>query len=244
MEILFPRLKAEKFCEALLVLSFSSVVSASRLIMFTWRTCIRTTIMVSVCALWATLTCVVSYAQATEEHPAHGQLSDVVDVVDEMTGTVPTGEESHAIDYQKPPLKLEWPLFLFSLVLFTGFVLIMRTTAWDPIIQGLNAREGRIVKAEAEARAARIEVEQLTAKAEQRMAEVYSEVKSIVAQARATAEAQKLEIVAQAEAEAQRIKREALAAIAQARATALAELEQTVEQQVELATEHVAGRRL
>ena len=197
-------------------------------------------------AFLAMLSASAPYALSAQEHTphAHPKVADIADVVGEMTGKVPPGEESHAIDYQKPPLQPELPLFLFTLVLFGGFVLLMKSAAWEPLISGLNAREARVINAESEARSLRVEVEQLTAKAELRMAEVQNEVKAIVAKARAEAEATRIEIVAQAEAEAQRVKQEALASIANARSAALAELEQTVDQQVALATEHVAGRRL
>ncbi|WP_437225388.1 ATP synthase F0 subunit B [Planctomicrobium sp. SH661] len=207
------------------------------------------TVLIPVCALWALLGVDVSAALAfeTSAHTTAEELKEeVVRVAEEVVGAIDNKGHSveEAIDYQRPPLKIELPLLIFSLVLFSTFVLVMRPVVWNPLIAGLNAREERVVKAEAEARAARIQVQELTAQAEKRLAEVYSEVKSIVAQARADAEARKLEIVTQAEADAQRIKQEAISAIARARASALAELEQTVEQQVALATEHVAGRRL
>lgn len=208
-----------------------------------------TNTLFSVAACWLALGIGLFSANAAEPKlvtHSHRSLEDVEDVVDEMIGKTPSGHHpaADAANYENPPLLPEIPLFLFTLILFGGFVLLMRTSVWNPLISGLNAREVRIVKAEADARAARIEVEQLSTRAETRLAEVYSEVKSIVAQARAEAEAKKLEIVTQAEAEAQRIKQEALVQIERARVAALAELDQTVEHQVALATQHVAGRRL
>lgn len=201
------------------------------------------------CACWLALGmgehCAIAADQQAEK-ANHRGLEDVEDVVDAMVGKTPEHHHppAEAVNYQNPPLLPEIPLFLFTLALFGGFVLMMRSFAWNPLIAGLNAREGRIVKAEAGARSARIEVEQLTTRAESRMAEVYAEVKAIVAQARAEAETKKLEIVAQAEADAQRIKQQALEQIAQARKAALAELSQSIDQQVALATQHLAGRRL
>ncbi|MCA8999815.1 MAG: ATP synthase F0 subunit B [Planctomycetaceae bacterium] len=147
-------------------------------------------------------------------------------------------------DYNAPPLEPEWPLFLFSLLLFIAFVFVMRASVWGPLINGLNARESRVFNAEQEAKAARHEAEKLRHEADQRLAEVQEQVKQIVSSARAEAEARKVEIVREAEQKAQQIKEQALAEIAQAREQALAELEQTVDQQVALATEHVIGRRM
>jgi len=240
-----PRADRDQFCQGSTVFS----VFASRFSMSNWQTKFLAAILVPI---WVIVTLAGNgRAAAAEEHSvshvrgsAADQLPDIEEVVDQMTGQVPEGEEAHAVDYHQPPLMPELPLFLFTLILFAGFVLVMRSVVWKPLLSGLDSREQRIVKAETQARAARLEVEQLTAQAEQRMAEVYQEVKTIVAQARADAEAKKLEIVTQAEADAQRIKQEALAAIAQARSAALAELEQTVDQQVGLATQFVAGRRI
>lgn len=207
------------------------------------RLCCVSVLVVAVLALTAS---------AQDGHDHDDQLADDVlategEVVDQAVGD--HGADDHAedhggVDYNQPPLELKIPLFLFSLILFGAFVLIMRPLVWVPLINGLDAREGRIAKAETDARKARIEVDQLTAQAEKRLAEVQEQVRGIVAQARAEAESRKMEIISQAEQDAQRIKREALEAIAQARAEALQELEQTVDAQVALATEHVAGRRL
>lgn len=190
-----------------------------------------------------------AHSDLPDAKPSQGSASDAANVEaqaegDGAHGADPHGADGHAVDYNKPPLDVNVSLFIFSLVLFGAFVLVMKSMAWEPLIAGLDAREARVVNAESDARALKIEVEQLTAKAEQRLAEVQNEVKAILAQARADAEAKRMEIVAQAEAEAQRVKQEALASIAKARSEALAELEQTVDQQVALATEHVAGRRI
>lgn len=218
--------------------------------MRTWQTHFLTVlpILAVACLAWlGSGTC----ARAADEHPAASgthhktdAMADIKEEVLQVPGVVPEGDESHAVDYHRPPLIPELPLFIFSLVLFGGFVLLMRGSVWNPLISGLNAREARIVNAEAEARAARLEAEQLAARAESRMAEVHNEVKAIVSKARTDAEATRMEIVTQAEAEAQRIKQEALAAIAQARTSALKDLEQAVDQQVSLATQFVSGRRL
>jgi F-type H+-transporting ATPase subunit b len=162
-------------------------------------------------------------------------LPDVEEIVEEMSNQAP--------NYHHPPLKVELPLFVFTLIFFGVFVLLMRPFVWTPLMNALNAREGRIVKAEAETREAQLEVRRLTERAEQRMAEVHQQVAAMLSQARAEAETQRQQVIAQAAAEAQRIKDQALVEIAQARSAAMQELEQALDHQVALASEHVAGRR-
>lgn len=155
---------------------------------------------------------------------------------------VETGHAGH--DYNKPPLYFDLTMFLFTFVLFGAFILVMRGAVWQPLIHGLDAREGRIAQAEIDAEAARKEVVQLADQAEAKLAEVHQQVAAILAQARTEAEAEKAQITAAAEAEAQRIKQNALDAISRARLDAVEQLEKVADQQVALATEHVAGFRI
>src|SRR5690606_26542579 len=87
----------------------------------------------------------VGLAQSDQHHAKHphGGASDIADVADQAVGIVPPGEESHAVDYNKPPLAIDLSLFIYSLLLFGGFVLVMKSVAWEPLIAGLNAREAR-----------------------------------------------------------------------------------------------------
>jgi F-type H+-transporting ATPase subunit b len=155
-----------------------------------------------------------------------------------------TGSSHSGPDYNQPPLNFDVTMFVFTLVVFGGFVALSRSLVWQPLINGLSSREGRIAQAEADALTAQAEVRQLADQAEQRLAEVHQQVAAIMAQARADAEARKTAILAEAEASAQRMKQEALAAIAQARAEALNTLEQVADQQAGLATEQLSGVRL
>jgi F-type H+-transporting ATPase subunit b len=171
--------------------------------------------------------------QATADAPAGHQPA-----------SEPAGSEHAGPDYNQPPLNFDATMFVFTLVVFGGFVALSRSLVWQPLINGLSSREGRIAQAEADAQTAQAEVRQLADQAEQRLAEVHQQVAAIMAQARADAEARKTAILAEAEASAQRMKQEALAAIAQARAEALTTLEQVADQQAGLATEQLSGVRL
>jgi|GEM_PF-2789870 F-type H+-transporting ATPase subunit b len=169
---------------------------------------------------------------------AEGHVTDS-EPADHQTGSSHSGP-----DYNQPPLNFDVTMFVFTLVVFGGFVALSRSLVWQPLIHGLSSREGRIAQAEADALTAQAEVRQLADQAEQRLAEVHQQVAAIMAQARADAEARKTAILAEAEASAQRMKQEALAAIAQARAEALNTLEQVADQQAGLATEQLSGVRL
>ncbi len=147
-------------------------------------------------------------------------------------------------DYNLPPVQPNLQMFLWTLILFTGFIFVMKKSAWGPLITAVNDREARVVNAEKDAENARREVEKLRAESEARLAEVQEQVKAIVAEARSEAEAEKREIVAQAEQDAQRIKDEALKELEAAHQAAIQNLDQMVDDQVALATEHVVGRRL
>jgi F-type H+-transporting ATPase subunit b len=152
------------------------------------------------------------------------------------------------VDYNKPPLPGSTPglmeLFIYSLILFLGFVFVARSFVWKPLISALDEREGRINRAQEEAERANAEAARLLALHQQKMNEVQEQVKGIVAQARQQADTEKSQIIASAEAEAKALRDRALADIRQAREEAMAGLAATVDRQVGLATEHILGHRL
>lgn len=147
-------------------------------------------------------------------------------------------------NYLHPPLQPNLQMFLFTLIFFGLFMFVMKKTTWLPLIQALSDRDARVVNAERDAEAARQEVVRLRAESEARLAEVQDRVKAIIAQARSEADAEKRTIVADAEQHAQQVKESALSEIRQAHDSALQNLDQMVDEQVALVTEHVVGRRL
>lgn len=146
-------------------------------------------------------------------------------------------------NFNLPPVQPKLDMFLWTFLLFGGFVFIMRGTTWGPLIAGINAREARVVNAERAAAKARQEIEKLRQESEARLAETQERVKALISQARAEAESQKREIVAKAEQDAQRIKSEALRELQEAHQSALESLDQMVDSQVALVTEQLVGRR-
>ncbi len=164
-----------------------------------------------------------------------------------------TGEEQSGLESllfpnepntDHPPVQPNLSMFLWTLILFGGFIFVMKKSAWVPLMAGLNAREARVINAERDAKAAREEVETLRLESEARLAEVQEQVKALIAVARSEAEAQKREITSKAQEEALKIKDEALQEIAEAHRAAIENLDQMVDEQVDLATQQVVGRRL
>jgi F-type H+-transporting ATPase subunit b len=152
--------------------------------------------------------------------------------------------EHEGVDYDKPPLNFEPPLFVWSLLLFLVLVFVGRKLAWDPLIAGLDSREVRINQAYAHAESAKEQVQQLIAQHEAHMAAAQDQVKAIVAESRQEAERLKAEITDAAAVEAQALQERVIADIQQAKQQALAELSATSEQYTTLATEHVLGYTL
>ncbi|MCA9053062.1 MAG: ATP synthase F0 subunit B [Planctomycetaceae bacterium] len=155
------------------------------------------------------------------------------------------GGDHGGIDYNAAPLPGSAPgmgtLFVFSLILFGGFVLAARTLLWTPLIDALDQREARVNQAYAEAEAVKAQAEQLLAQHEARMAEVHEQVHGIVAQARKEAEQEKARIVAEAEGHARELRERTIAEICSARDDAMSQLNQSLDSEVAKAVEQLVG---
>jgi F0F1-type ATP synthase membrane subunit b/b' len=158
--------------------------------------------------------------------------------------THPPGD-AHAINYDAAPLPGAAPglgtLFVFSLVLFVGFVFAARVLLWQPLIAALDVREARVAQAHADAEEARHQAEHLLAQHDARMAQVHEQVQGLVAQARKEAEQEKSRIIAEAESHARQLREQAVGDIQAARAEALGDLNRSLERQVARAVEQVVG---
>lgn len=163
----------------------------------------------------------------------------------DAAGHDPHVADAHHPDYNKAPLPGTAPglgtLFVFSLVLFGGFVFAARTLLWTPLIAALDQREARVNQAHADAEAAKTQAEQLLAQHSARMAEVHEQVQGLIAQTRKEAEQEKSRIIAEAETQARSLRDRAVAEIQQARAAALAQLEGNLDAQVARAVQQVVG---
>lgn len=183
-------------------------------------------------------------------HEAFGAAAQSVDsdTVSEQAAREADDHHGHAggIDYNKPPIDPKadpgmLPLFIFSLVLFGLFVFGARTLVWNPLIAALDQREARVNQAQAEAKAAKEGAEQLLARHDAKMAEVYEQVKEIVAKARKEAEAEKLRIIAEAEGQARDLREKAIADIRKASEDALGQIDREIDRHAAIAVEHVVG---
>ena len=102
-----------------------------------------------------------------------------------------------------PPLELRVDTLIFSLLIFIGLLAGLFKFAWTPIVEGLDAREKRMVDDIEAARIAKEQAEaQLTAYQE-KMAGADGEASALIAEAKSTASGAKDKIMAEAAAEAQ-----------------------------------------
>jgi F-type H+-transporting ATPase subunit b len=110
------------------------------------------------------------------------------------------------------PLEIRYDTALWALVVFVLLLVILRKTAWGPILEGLQKREETILGAVEEAKRARAETARITADFKAKMDEAYAEIPRMMDEARRDAEQLKEEMRAQAakdiQTERQRLRRE------------------------------------
>jgi len=105
---------------------------------------------------------------------------------------------------QPEPGTIVWTLITFFVLL-----LVLRRTAWRPLLAALDERERRIREALAEAERARLEAESLRDQHRQRLDEAQAAAQQVLAEARQTAEGLRADVVARAREEAQKVMEEA-----------------------------------
>jgi F-type H+-transporting ATPase subunit b len=142
------------------------------------------------------------------------------------------------------PLEFRYDTAFWAIVVFVALLIILRKTAWDPILQGLQKREETIKAAVDEAKLARAETQRVTQQFQQEMAQKMAEIPKIMEAARRDADALKEEMRAQAakdiQTERQRLRRE----IDTARDQALQELWHQAAQLATLISAKAIGRHL
>lgn len=99
-------------------------------------------------------------------------------------------------------LKVDPGLIIWTALTFIALVLLLRKTAWGPIIDGLERREENIRKSLDEAESARAEAVKLIEEQKAVLDEARREVQEIIEQGRHQAGAMRDEIVAKAQTEA------------------------------------------
>ena len=135
-------------------------------------------------------------------------------------------------------------LALWSLITFICFLFVLKKAAWGPMIAGLDSREASIRSAIASAEENQRKAEALLADYEEKLRGAEQTVAEMVAEAKRDAERTSQDIIQQAQDEVAALRDRATEDIGRAKDTALAEVFESVNAQVAMATEHVLGRAL
>ena len=164
----------------------------------------------------------------------------------DLTSPASASEAAHGESHAAPgaPLDFKGDLAIWSLVTFVVYILVLKKAAWGPLIQGLDAREGKMKQQLADAEAAQKKAEVMLADHAKKLEQVQDEVKAILAEARRDAEHTKQDIVTTANREAEATRKRAVEDIEHARDVAIKELFDFVSSNVIGATENVLGRAL
>ncbi|MBM4116459.1 F0F1 ATP synthase subunit B [bacterium] len=93
-------------------------------------------------------------------------------------------------------------LILWTVLTFIGLLFLLRKTAWGPIVDGLDRREGNIRAALSDAEKARDEGKRLLAEQEAALAAARQEAQKLIDQGTATARSLQEELLAKAQQEA------------------------------------------
>ena len=142
------------------------------------------------------------------------------------------------------PIGFKLDLALWSLIVFLIFLVVLKKTAWGPMIQGLDKRESGIRAAIAEAEEGQRKSQALLADYEEKLRGAEQTVAEMVAEAKRDAERTSQDIVAKAQAEVESMRERAKEEIGRAKDSALAEVFESVNSRIALATEHVLGRAM
>lgn len=163
------------------------------------------------------------------------------------------GHDDHAADKAHadgaghetgPPLDFKADLALWSLIVFVGFVFVLKKMAWGPLTQALDSRETRILKMVTDAETAERKSRELLAEHQKRLDKAQDEVKEILAEAKRDAERTRNDIVSAAQAEAEASQKRALEAIEQAKKAALLEVMDRTSDRIVGAAQYLLGREL
>lgn len=154
-------------------------------------------------------------------------LEDHAGAQHETSAASHAGEAGHGVstEHAQPNiLEFKPSLALSTLIVFLLLLFVLGKFAWGPLAKALDERERFHEEALQKSELARAESERLLAEHRQLMARANDEVRTLIDQARKSAEAAAGEIVAKAQSEAEAAKQRAERDIAQARDQALNEI--------------------
>jgi F-type H+-transporting ATPase subunit b len=127
--------------------------------------------------------------------------------------------------HEQPSLvKPDIPTAIFTIVVFVVLLIVLRATAWKPILTGLKSREQAIREGLEAAARAKAEAERTAKELDAKIADVQRQGAQALAQARADAAKLAETIRAQAESEAAALKERTLTEIDAAKQQALSEI--------------------
>ena len=179
---------------------------------------------------------------AAEDHAVEAEASHAAD---EHTaaehGADEHGEAGHPAG---PPLDFKRDLALWSGITFIVFVIVLKTFAWGPLVNGLDNRESRLRKEIADAEAANRKSQALLAEHQAKLEAAQQEISALLQQGRQDAERVRQEMLAATNKEADALRQRATEDIGRAKDGAIKELFDQMSAAVTQATEHVLGRAL
>ncbi len=176
-------------------------------------------------AVWSMGQQVSCAADPHESHPSEGEGAHAGDAHEEDHGT------------GKPnPLAVDLDLAIWTAVIFTVLLIVLKKTAWPQISAALEEREKRIEGNIADAASKHEEAKQLLAEHEAKLARAADEVRELLEEARRDAEGTKAQILAEAKQAADKERDRALRDVERAADSALKSLaESSANLAVELA---------
>ena len=136
------------------------------------------------------------------------------------------GEATHHPAGSKSPdiLALDFPLAIWSVIVFVVLLLALSKFAWKPLLGALHRREEYLTRTLSEAERARADAERLLAEHRAQMAQAADQVRALLDQGRRDAEASSAEILRKAREEADSSRDRAKREIGTARDQALQEV--------------------
>lgn len=121
-------------------------------------------------------------------------------------------------------LEAQFPLAIFTVIVFLGLMGVLGKFAWKPLISALHNREDHFEHVLLETERARNESEQLLAEHRRRLAAAEDQVRALIEEARKSAQSAGDEIVKRAQSEAEASKVRAVRDISSAKDQALTEI--------------------
>jgi F-type H+-transporting ATPase subunit b len=153
---------------------------------------------------------------------AHGQ--ELHEAGDPHGGGDEHAAGEHAAHGNTNPLSIDPDLAIFTVLVFSLLLIVLRKFAWKPIIAGLERREGHVGQQLEEAERRNREAEELLNRYQAELAQASAQVRQMLDEARAAADAHREQVLAQTQAAVKSEREQALADIDAAKTRAAEEV--------------------